>query len=159
MHNSAPGDSASSKIKYCTLNLIRNKIIINDLHLLVSFHEAFLYPHFKFLQNGEPQIKNSSSFIARHTTVRLFLVMEDLSNIENTWISIEKFDNYKQSLRGLSKSEQELYNNKITHFFRYVWDSILIHFIPWTKALLFLSLFLEQRTATCVTQMVKESDV
>ena len=50
IRNSAPGGSASSKIASCTLNFIDSPIIINDLHLMCFFHEAFLFKHFKFLQ-------------------------------------------------------------------------------------------------------------
>ena len=37
-----------------------NKIIINDMHLLVTFHESFLFTHFQFFQNNDPAIKNSA---------------------------------------------------------------------------------------------------
>jgi len=39
--NSALSGSASSKIASCTLNLMQNKVICNDLDLIVSFHSFF----------------------------------------------------------------------------------------------------------------------
>ena len=69
IRNSAPSGTASSKIASCTLNLMTNKAILNDLELLVAFHSFFLFPHFKFLQDGDKECGGTPSFIARHMTV------------------------------------------------------------------------------------------
>ena len=39
MHNSSPSSSASNKIAYCTLNLIKKPVIINDLELLIAIYK------------------------------------------------------------------------------------------------------------------------
>ena len=91
IRNSAKSGSASSKIASCTLNLIHNKCIINDLHLLVGFHEFFLNTHFNFFQEADPMVANSTSFIARHVTVRFFLMDQDIMKIENEYDNISHF--------------------------------------------------------------------
>ena len=43
IRNSAPSGTANSKISSCTLNLMSNKAILNDLELLVVFHYFFIF--------------------------------------------------------------------------------------------------------------------
>ena len=57
------------QIASCALNLMTNKAILNDIELLVAFHSFFLFPHFKFLQDGDKECGGTPSFIARHMTV------------------------------------------------------------------------------------------
>ena len=66
IRNSAPSGSASNKIASCTLNLMESPQIMNDLHLLTAFHTSFLFPHFKYLQLGDEDARNTPSFQARH---------------------------------------------------------------------------------------------
>ena len=83
IRNSAPSGTASSKIASCTLNLMNNKVILNDLELLVAFHSFFLFTHFKFMQDGDKECGGTPGFIARHMTVRYFLMVEDLESVED----------------------------------------------------------------------------
>ena len=77
IRNSARSNSASMKISSCTLNLIEKPMIMNDLELLVAFHRAFLFPHFKYLQGGDPCTGDTPSFLCRHITIRYFLMVEE----------------------------------------------------------------------------------
>ena len=78
IRNSAPSGSASSKIASCTLNLIDSPIIVNDLHLMCFFHEAFLFKHFNFLQLDDKRASKTPSFQARLLLVRYLLMASDL---------------------------------------------------------------------------------
>ena len=44
IRNSAPSGTASRKITSCTLNLVSNKVILNDLELPLAFHYLFSFP-------------------------------------------------------------------------------------------------------------------
>jgi len=61
VRNYSPANSASSKIASCTLNLIRCAPIINNLHLLATFHKSWLFSHFKHLQLGDEKAGNTPS--------------------------------------------------------------------------------------------------
>ena len=64
-------------------SLIKKSVVLNDLELLVTFHEAFLFPHFRFLHLGDLQTGNKASFLCRHITIRYFLMIEDLESMQN----------------------------------------------------------------------------
>ena len=76
-----------------------NKVILNDLELLVAFRSFFLFPHFKFLQGGDTECGDTPSFIARHITVQYFLMVEDLKSIQGeNWRTNSKIKDYLDSL-------------------------------------------------------------
>ena len=153
IRNSAPGDTASNKIASCTLNLIDSPVIINDLHLICLFHKTFLFKHFKFLQLADTRASKTPSFQARLLLVRYFLMVSDLNELRNEWRTNNECDEYRLSLEELNTDEQLLQNKKFTHFFRYVTDSLRIHFKQWATHLLFLGLFSNQPTATVVAKI------
>ena len=154
IRNSAPSSCASNKIASCTLNLIDSPVIINDLHLICSFHKSFLFPHFKFLQQEDIRASKAPSFQARHLTVRYFLMWHDLKKIEKEWRSDEHFKDYEITLDNFDETTKAIQKKKFTHFYRYVCESISTHFKQWTSHLLFLALFSNQKTATPIANML-----
>ena len=95
------------KIASCTLNLLQKPVIINDLELLVAFHRAFLFPHFQFLQLGDPRTGNKASFIARHIAVCYFFMIEDLEKMEgDEWMNHEMFISFLATLNILNEEEK-----------------------------------------------------
>jgi len=154
IRNSAPSGSASSKISSCTLNLIDSPVIINDLHLICLFHREFLFTHFKFLQLADARASKTPSFQARLLLVRYFLMVSDLKEIKEEWRRKNECNDYKTSLEQLSEIEQTSQQKKFTHFFRYVSESLTIHFRQWTSHLLFLGLFSNQSTATAIARLM-----
>ena len=128
IRNSVESGSAASKIASCTLNLMDCKCIINDLHLLCAFHTFFLFPHFQFLQLGDPKAGNTPSFQARHVCVRYYLMLEDLLVIENDWETKEEFSEYVQTLEALDDDNMVIQKKKSTHCTRYVRESLTTHF-------------------------------
>ena len=134
IRNSAKSNSASMKIASCTLNLIKKPVIVNDLELLVAFHKAFLFPHFKFLQLGDPRTGTTSSFLSRHITIRYFLMIEDLESMENNkWMSHVKFTAFKSSLDKLNDIEKEQQKKKNILFLGFIRRSIEKNFNEWTS--------------------------
>lgn len=145
--NSTKSGSGVSKIASCTLNLIDSKHIINDLHLICAFHTFFLFPHFGFLQLGDPKAGNTASFQARHMAVQYFLMLEDLLAIDNDWERKEQFGEYVRSLEELNDDDKAIQKKKkFTHFTRYVRKSLIRYFKRWTRDLFFMSLFLNHPT-------------
>ena len=80
---------------------------------MCSFHESFLFPHFKFLQQADIRASKTPSFQARHLTVRYFLMWNDLKKIEKEWITDEHFDEYQKSLETLDEIDKVLQKNKL----------------------------------------------
>ena len=124
------------------------------MHLVCAFHESFLFPHFKFLQLADEEGSGTPSFQARHLTVRYFLMMEDLKDIKEKWRTNEYFNDYGNSLALLSATDKQKQQQKFTYFFRYVSESLTIHFKQWTEHLLFLALFSNQKTAAPVANIL-----
>jgi len=81
--NSAPSDSACSKIASCTLHLIEQKVIVNDLFLLCAVHEFFIFPHFKYLQLGDRAVRNTPAFQARHLLLQYFQYIYNYGEISS----------------------------------------------------------------------------
>jgi len=108
IRNSEPSGSTSSKISSCTLNLMQNKAICNDLDLIVSFHSFFLFPHLKFLQIGDQDAGNTPSFLAPYMVVRYFCMLDDIGFIKSGgWKTHLKFEEYVISLNGLDDNDKK----------------------------------------------------
>ena len=143
------------KIASCTLNLIKNATVHSDLELIAAFHSWFLFPHFNFLQEGDPVAGDTPSFLARLITVRYFLMMDDLRIIDNgEFKTNESFRDYNDIVDTLSPEDQIIAQKKFKHFFRYVRESFVKHFAIWLDELFFLALFSCHQTATCVAQLL-----
>ena len=153
----SPRSSASWQVADATLQLMNNKQILNDLDLVVAFHECFLFPHFKFFQGGDPRTGNTPGFLARHVLVRYFLMIRDLESLEDgKWRENEKFQDYSRSYDNLNNRMKRRQNLKLTEFISTVKKSIKKHFNCWLmKDLFFLSVFSDRQTAQCVARMIK----
>ena len=114
---SAPSGSASSKISSCTLNLVDSPLIIDDLHLICTFNQSFLFPHFKFLKLADKHGSNTASFQARYLTVIYLLMMNYLRNIKEDWKRNAHSRDYLQSLSELNTTDKVEEEKKFTHFF------------------------------------------
>ena len=82
IRNSSPSASACNKIASCTVNLIQKPVIMNDLELMIGFHTGFVFPHFQFLQIGDPKTGGTPSFLGRHCTLRYYLMLIDIDAIK-----------------------------------------------------------------------------
>ena len=109
---------------------------------MIAFHTAFVFPHFKFLQLGDPKIGGTPSFLGRHITVRYYLMRRDLDKIEGEqWLSNECFSDFHTSLFQLDENEQAQQKKKLAFFVNYLIESINNHFRQWLDRLFFLGLF------------------
>ena len=100
-------------------------MINSDLELLIAFHNAFIFPHFQFLQVGDPKIGGTPSFLGRHCAIRYFLMVQDIESIkDNRWKENNEFKDFNQSVNALDESERALQNKKITLFTQYISNSI-----------------------------------
>ena len=159
IRNSAPATSACNRIASCTLNLIRKPVIMNDLDLLVGFHNAFIFPHFKFLQRGDPKTGGTPSFLGRHCTVRYYLMMMDIEDIKaEKWLDNIHFKHFRDSLSNLSVEEQEQQKKKLTYFTHYIEQSIIKHFHQWVDRLFFLGLFGDQPMARSFARHIRGNE-
>ena len=108
----------TNKISSCILNLIDSPLIVNDLHLICSFHQSSLFPHFKVLQLADKHGSDTPSFQARHLTVKYFLMMNVLRIIKEDWKRNAHFRDYLQSLSELNTIDKDEREKKLIHFFR-----------------------------------------
>lgn len=154
IRNSAPSNSAPSKISSCTLNLTEQKPIMNDLDMLCSLHEFFIFPHFKYLQLGDTVVGSTPSFQARHLLLRYFLMNEDIEKMKNEWTTLEKFKDYRESLEQLNTEDKVVQNKKRTHLFTIMQASLHKHFCPWAENLFFLAIFSDQPAARLVVRIL-----
>jgi len=159
IRNSAPSNSAPSKISSCTLNLTEQEPIMNDLHMLCSLHEFFIFPHFKYLQLGDKVVGSTPSFQARHILLRYFLMNEDIEKMKNEWMTLEKFKNYCESLEHLNTEDKVVQNKKRTHIFNIMQTSLHKHFCPWAENLFFLAIFSDQPAARVVVRTLLGQNV
>ena len=81
-------------------------------------------------------------------------MVSELDELKEEWRTNNECDEYRLSLEELSTNEQMSQKKKFTHFFRYVSESLRIHFKQWTSHLLFLGLFSNQPTATVVARFI-----
>ena len=81
-------------------------------------------------------------------------MVSDLNELKEGWRTNNECDEYRLSLEELSMDEQMSQKKKFTHFFRYVSESLRIHFKQWALHLLFLGLFSNQPTATVVAKFI-----
>ena len=132
---------------------MESKPIVNDLHLLVLFHTAFLFPHFKFLQLGNKASGDQPSFQARHLLVRYCMMATDLEDIKKKWKEHENFRMFVSTLNDLSINEQNQQKRKLTKFLRYSCESLKKHFQQWTSNNFFLGLFSNHHTARQVANV------
>ena len=148
--------SAAYKVASATYTLIQEPVIISDVHLLVAIHKWFLFPHFKWCQLGDNAVGGTPSFSARNMLVRYFSMMDQVRSAENgKWESLADFEGFKASVNGLPDEEQGIQRLKVTHFLRILCASLKKHFGMWISSnLLFLSLFSEQKTATCIAKFL-----
>ena len=88
-------------------------IIMSDINLLAAIHKYYLFPHFSWAQKGDEEAGGTPSFLARHMFIRYFLMVSDLeSAMESKWKLIEKFDEFKATLDGLTNEEKKCKSQK-----------------------------------------------
>lgn len=155
LRNASPSGSALYKISSCTLNLMGLPPILFDFELLCAFHKFFLFPHFKFLQGSDPMTGSTPSFLCRHMLVRYFIMVQDIDKLsEDRWKDEIVFSDVLHRYNTLDENEKVIATKKISHFIRYVKESLTKHFKQWCNELFFLSIFSNKETATVIAKYV-----
>ena len=107
---------ALNSIASCNSSLAKEPMVISDLHLLTAFHTWFMFPHFKFLQEGDSQ-SNRNGYQLKHMLERFFIMHEELKeNMAGKWKTNPKFSpflHYNACLTDDQKTEQ---NSKVDSF-------------------------------------------
>ena len=139
----ASSGSAARKIASCALNLMGHNCIMNDfLLMLASFHTAFIFPHFKFLQNGDPEAGGMASFLVHYMTMIYHCMLEDMVSIEgDKWMAYKNVMDYSEGSTKLDKEKQIIQKRKYTNLFCYIEEILINNFKPWISDLFFLSIF------------------
>ena len=113
IRNSSPSSSACNQIASCTLNLIQKPVIMNDLELMIGYHTSFVFPHFQFLQLGDPKTGGTPSFLGRHCSLRYYLMLIDIEAIKGEqWLGNPHFKDFCTTLLSLNEIEQEQQKKK-----------------------------------------------
>ena len=156
IRKTAPSDSASYKVAVSTLALIKEPMIMSDVHLIAAFHNWFLFSHFKWCQLGDPEVGGTPSFQSRHMLVRFFIMLTQVEDaMEEKWMDMAEFNKFVRSLDNINDNEKEIQKKKVAHFLRIVKGSLTKHFKMWvSEKIFFLSLFGEQVIATCVARFL-----
>lgn len=122
---------------------MKNNVAQCNHELIATFHHWFLFTQFKFIHEGDLVTGNTASFQDKHITIRYFIMMYDLTLVENgAYIDDEKFKDCVTSVNKLTIEDQAIAANKFMHFFCYIKESLVKHFSIWVSELLFLGLFL-----------------
>ena len=168
VRNANPSNTKLNKIASGLLSLMDEPIIVSDIKLISSFHEAFLNHHFHWLQNGDEGIGGTPGYLGRHMLVRYFLMHSDLKKmVDDGWKTKvgKEMQPFLNSLEeeGLNKPipspedptkttlDRYFQSKKANMFFKTSLEILQKHYEDaFCKRLLFLALYGEQ----CSSQIV-----
>ena len=81
--------------------------------------------------------------------------MDNLTLVENeAHTNDENSKDYVTSVNKLTDEDQAISANKYMHFFCYIKESLVKHFLIWVSELIFLGLFSAQATATFIADTI-----
>ena len=152
---------ASNKIASATEALLKTQQIKSDVHLLSAYHTYFLFNHFKWLQLGDQKIGGGKAgYLNRHIAVRYLPMHEDLNDaIQNDkWKTLPEFSAFCETNGNLSFEDCNIQEKKVTLVFTLALKLLRKHFDVWVNKLLFLSLYSEQPTASCIANYISSGD-
>lgn len=84
-------------------------------------------------------------------------MLKDILVIENDWETKEGFRVYLRTLEELDGDDKAI-QKKFTHSTTYVCESLIRHFKPWNKIVLFLALFSNQPTASIIAILLNDQN-
>ena len=124
------------------------------MKLIKSVHTYFVFPHFKFLQDGNPLMDNEPGFQERLIGVRYFSIMEVLNAMLTSYPTLEAFRDFQSyNEKELNDEEKICQHKKVQETATIMMRYIDKHFSRWLNGqLLTLSLFSEKQTAMIVTK-------
>ena len=137
-------------------NLMQKKVIKADVNVIASIHTHFIFPHFKYLQEGDPLTGNVAGYQARSMLVRYFLMHEDLIEIKDgAWMDVDAFKGLVTITEtDLIEQERESMKQKMFHIVNIMHTLLHKHFNIWLSQYAFLALFSEQQTAIIIARFL-----
>ena len=181
MRNRYTAHQAPNKIASGLLALIKEPVIVSDIQLIASFHECFLNEHFSWFQKGDPDVGSTPGYLARHILLRYFLMHSDLTKLKDDgWKKSGKMAQFVENLNnpkmdslmddpvgmvgddknneGKKKTKQitikSFQERKANKFFQFAYEALEKHYKKYANDLLFLSLYGERVTTTCVAKLL-----
>lgn len=171
--NIHPSGKVLNTIASSILSLLGEATIVSDMKLIAGYHEAFLNPHFAWLQKGDKDIGNTPGFLGRHMLSRYYLMWSDLKGlVKGGWKNHKGMRDFANSLKdkelqvrmtdptdsskAITQMEHQL--TKVELFLKAALKSIEKHFSIFSNKLLFLSLYGEQYSSQVVAKILLGQD-
>ena len=110
--------------------------IKSDIYFIAAIHEYWIFPHFKFLQLGDPLMDNKPGYIGRLMAVRYYLMHRDLCLCENDgWMDINEFKTFTSHMTSgvLNVDVVMIKMQKAKHLFNIMKKFLIKHFDKWTN--------------------------
>ena len=140
------------KIMKSTRELMIIAEIRCDIEFFLAVHNSFIFPHFSFLQKGDPLTKNKPGFQSRLITVCFFLMLQDLNKLKNNcWKSSVSYNNVvKYMTTYIPEATHDKIDRKANNSFRIMIEILEKHFSPWCNRLIVFAIFGEHALANIV---------
>ena len=155
--NSHDSKSRANTIASGLNSLMQEPVLQVELALLKGFHEAFIFEHFRFLQDTD-EVSKHSGFRAQHILVRYYLMRKDLQKIEESMSENEHFKEYIALKSKLQPGELTKFVLKEARFVHESKEALDNHFARWSKDLLPIALAGEVETSQHVAKLFVAPD-
>lgn len=169
-------DSKLNKIASSLKSLMSEPIIVSDIKLIASYHDAFLDHHFSWLQKGDEEIGNTPGFQGRHLLLRYYLMKKKLVELaKDGWKkNSSSMQSFTSSLDGDAMgqlildpsdpkkrqqiSRRAVQEKKANIFMKLALQSLDKHYKIFCKELLFLALYGEKCASEAVAKLLFSPD-
>ena len=147
--------SALRDIAAANKNLFQFQEIKLDIKMIAALHTYWVFPHFKFLQLGDPVSGNKSGYQARLMTERYVLMHGDLvACMDNKWKQQAEFENIVSLMNTMSDEQKVKVERKMMHSISIMIDYLEKHFKNWCNQNLPFALFSSATTAQVVAKVI-----
>ena len=144
-------DIAAANVNLMTFDEIRA-----DIKIIGALHTYFVFPHFAFLQGGDPVTFNKAGYQGRLIAERYFLMHQDLSACENNgWKELQEFEDVNTCIETWFDEETKSeYDERVGHVVRIMTQYLEKHFDRSVNKNLPFALFSSATTAQVVAKVI-----
>ena len=148
--------NAVKDIAAANKNLMTFDEIRGDIKIIAALHTHFIFPHFQFLQEGDPLTGNVAGYQGRLLSERYFLMHRDLTVCEDEgWKNQDAFKGLVEFSNSMESDEvQQNIKVKVMHSINIMIEYLHKHFDPWCNTHLPYALFSSVETAQIVAQFL-----
>ena len=144
--------SAIKDIAKANHGIMKVTEITLDVTIIKCIHKVWVFPHFKFVQGGDPLTGDVAGYQARLMLLRFYLLWEDLDALLNDgWKQNEEF---KTVVSEAADNLKEKSKEKIEHMLRICLLYLEKHFKQWCNEHLPFGLFAESDSARVVARII-----